>query len=237
MPLDALPAHSGDAGDLARLLAQALLSGQWQPGETFPKELDIAKHFAISRNQVRTALARLTATGLLTRTAGRGSVVRAIDEWHLLDPAMSVWMTGLTRLDPQLIRAIYAFRLSAEPVVSALAAQKAGPEDIDRLTQAFEGMQQSAQEDRAHHAEFDVQFHDAIYNASHNLVWRQMGHLLRPCIMALVQGSQHQLTTLNDSLKRHARLFEAIKAGDAEAASAAAHQVLERTAQDLGLAD
>ncbi|WNL41023.1 FCD domain-containing protein [Halomonas sp. PAMB 3264] len=237
MSLDALPEHLGDAGDLARLLARALLSGQWPPGAAFPKELDIAKHFAISRNQVRTALARLTAAGLLERTAGRGSVVRAIDEWHLMDPAVSSWMTGLNRLDPQLIQAIYAFRLSAEPVVAALAAQKAGPEDIHRLSQAFKGMQQSAQQDRAAHAEFDVQFHDAIYNASHNLVWRQMGHLLRPSIMALVEGSQNQLLTLDDSLTRHARLLEAIETGDAHAASAAARQVLQRTAKDLGLDD
>ncbi|WP_447556016.1 FadR/GntR family transcriptional regulator [Vreelandella sp. EE22] len=237
MSLDVLPEHIGDADDLARLLARALLSGQWQPGEVFSKELDIAQHFAISRNQVRNALAKLTAAGLLERTAGRGSVVRAISDWHLMDPIVSEWMTGLTRLDPQLIRSIYAFRLSAEPVVASLAARAASADDIARLTQAFEGMQQSASKDRARHAEFDVLFHDAIYKASHNLVWRQMGHVLRPCIMALVQGSQDRLETLDDSLKRHARLLEAIKAGNSEAASRAARQVLLRTAQDLGIAD
>lgn len=110
MTLDTLPPHQGGAEYLARLLAQALLAGRWQPGDRFPRELDISRHFAVSRNQVRNALASLTAAGLLERTAGRGTLVRQIDDWHLLDPLMSEWMTGLVNLDPQLVRAIYAFR-------------------------------------------------------------------------------------------------------------------------------
>ncbi|MCB8890206.1 FadR/GntR family transcriptional regulator [Vreelandella malpeensis] len=236
MSLDALPAHTGNADELARLLARALLSGRWRPGETFPKELDLARHFAVSRNQVRNALARLTAAGLLERTAGRGTVVRALSEWHLLDPTISEWMTGLTRLDPALIRAIYAFRLSAEPAVAALAARTARPEDLECLRQAYDGMAESAEQDRQRHAEFDVRFHDAIYQASDNLVWRQVGHLLRPCIMALVQDSQSRLDTLADSLTRHRRLMDAIIQGDEQAASHAAREVLLRTARDLEIA-
>ncbi|MEG3081578.1 FCD domain-containing protein [Halomonas sp. 5021] len=237
MPLDALPAHQGGAEQLARLLAQALLAGHWQPGDAFPKEMDIGTHFDVSRNQVRNALTRLTSAGLLDRTAGRGTQVREMSDWHLLDPLMSEWMTGLTDLDPQLTRAIYAFRFSAEPIVAGLAAEAADADDIARLEAAFEGMQKTAQSAaaRAQHAEYDVMFHDATYQASHNLVWRQMGHLLRPSIMALVHGSQHRTDTFDDSLSRHRRVLEAIVRRDAEAASFAAREVLRRTAIDLGI--
>lgn len=237
MTLYGLPSHSGGANNLARLLARALLTGHWQPGESFPKELDIAKHFGVSRNQVRNALASLTAAGLLERTAGRGTQVRQLGEWHLLDPLMSEWMTGLTNLDPQLVRAIYAFRFSAEPVVAGLAAQAAEADDIDRLNAAFSGMQATAShpDDREQHAEYDVMFHDATYRASHNLVWRQMGHLLRPSIMALVHGSQHSTATLDDSLARHQKVLDSIIKRDPEAAAVAARDVLHRTAVDLGI--
>ena len=133
MTLETLPRHQGDAAGLARLLARALLAGHWQPGDAFPKELDIGTHFDVSRNQVRNALTRLTSAGLLTRTAGRGTQVREMSDWHLLDPLMSEWMTGLINLDPQLIRAIYAFRFSAEPVVAGLAAKAADADDIARV--------------------------------------------------------------------------------------------------------
>lgn len=237
MTLETLPSHLGGAQNLARLLARALLSGQWQPGELFPKELDLCQHFGVSRNQVRNALASLTAAGLIERTAGRGTQVRQMSDWHLLDPLMSEWMTGLTNLDPELIRAIYAFRFSAEPVVASLAAQAASEEDLDRLRAAFEGMKRTAKDpvNRHQHAEYDVIFHDATYSASHNLVWRQMGHLLRPSIMALVHGSQHQTSTLDDSLARHEAVLDSIVHRDPDAAAVAAKEVLRRTAVDLGI--
>lgn len=237
MNLDALPPHQGGAENLARLLAKALLAGHWQPGDTFPRELDIGKHFAVSRNQVRNALASLTAVGLIERTAGRGTVVREMGDWHLLEPLMSEWMTGLVNLDPQLVRAIYAFRFSAEPVVAGLAAQAADADDIERLEDALAGMEKTASsvEARAEHAEYDVAFHDATYRASHNLVWRQMGHLLRPSIMALIHRSQHHNDALDDSLGRHRQVLEAIRNRDVSAAESAAREVLRRTAIDLGI--
>ncbi|QNI03350.1 FadR family transcriptional regulator [Halomonas sp. SH5A2] len=237
MTLDALPPHRGGAEQLARLLAQALLAGHWQPGDVFPRELDISAHFNVSRNQVRNALTSLTAAGLLERTAGRGTLVRDIGDWHLLDPLMSEWMTGLVNLDPQLVRAIYAFRYSAEPVVAGLAAQAAQAEDLERLDNAFAGMEKTASsvEARAEHAEYDVAFHDATYRASHNLVWRQMGHLLRPSIMALIHRSQDRTDTLDDSLARHLQVLDTIRNRDANGAERAAREVLRRTAIDLGI--
>lgn len=238
MSLDTLSAHVGDADDLARILGRALLTSHWLPGDLFPRELDVAAHFGVSRNLVRNALTQLAATGLIVRTAGRGTLVRDLNDWHLLDPRLSDWMSGLVDLNPQLLREIYAFRLSAEPVVTALAATAATADDLQRIEAAFEGMAKTATsaQKRLKHAEYDVAFHDAVYQASHNLVWRQMEHLLRPSILALVQRSQHSLTALDDSLARHGRIVEAIRRGDGEQAATAARAVLERTAEDLGLA-
>lgn len=241
MTLASLPPHHGGADGLARLLGQALLAGHWHPGETFPRELDLCQHFEVSRNLVRNALATLVALGLIERTAGRGSVVCDISEWHLLDPLVSAWIADIETPDPQLLREIFAFRYSAEPAVARLAACAAEAEDLERLEAAYEGMRRTAgrPEASARHAEYDVAFHDAVYRASHNLVWRQMGHLLRPSIIALIQRSQAHLQPqcdgLEDSLARHGRLFEAIRRRDADAAEAAAVDVLRRTAVDLGI--
>ncbi|APX92089.1 GntR family transcriptional regulator [Halomonas sp. 1513] len=236
MSLDQLPRHRGGADALARLLGQALLAGSWQPGEVFPRELDLCQHFDVSRNQVRNALASLTATGLIERTAGRGTRVCPVSDWHLLDPLMSGWLAGLDSPDPQLVREIFAFRFSAEPVVAGLAAGAAAAPDIAAIEQAFEGMRVTASAGQGEqHVEHDLAFHEAIYRASHNLVWRQMGHLLRPSIMALIQHSQHSVATLDDSLVRHGQVLAAIREGQPEAAERAAREVLKRTAIDLGI--
>ncbi len=81
-------------------------------------------------------------------------------------------------------------------------------------------------------------FHEAIYEASHNLIWRQMGHLLRPSILALVQHSQRPArdeSGLGDSLARHEAVLEAIRDGDGPRAARAAREVLGRTARDLAI--
>mgnify|MGYP000609929882 CR=1 FL=1 len=246
------PTEGRGAAVLAEVLARAILSGLWQPGDVFPRELDLCQHFEASRNRVRNALAELSSAGLIERTAGRGTLVRDIVDWHLLDPQMSGWMASLDAPHPQLVEAVFAFRLAAEPYIGELAAHHATGEDLACIERAFEGMRDTADtpEQRLAHAEHDVAFHDAIYRASHNLVWRQMGLLLRPSIVALIQRSQRQadgpddgLTDepsgsnapgLSDSLERHRQLLEAIRLKQPKQARRATELLLERTARDLG---
>ena len=230
-----MPAQERSASALAEVLAQAILSGHWQPGDTFPREIDLCAHFSASRNKVRNALAELSTAGLIERTAGRGTVIKDIIDWHLLAPQMSAWMARLESPHPQLIKAVFAFRLSAEPYISELAALNATAEDLARIEAAFIGMRDSAgvEELRQQHIEHDVAFHDAIYRASHNLVWRQMGLLLKPSIVALIQSAQHHTQDLSDSLERHQQLLEAIRLRQPAQARHATECLLERTAMDL----
>ncbi|MDN6179827.1 MAG: FadR family transcriptional regulator [Halomonas subglaciescola] len=232
-----LPSDAGGAEALATTLAHAVLSGHWTPDGTFPRELDLCRHFGASRNRVRNALATLVSAGLIERTAGRGTVVRDIADWHLLDPQISDWMGGLETPHPQLVREVYAFRLSTEPYVTELAALHATAQDLAHLETAFDGMRESAGDPlrREEHAGYDVAFHQAIYRASHNLVWHQMGHLLRPSIMQLITFSHHQAGSLDDSLERHRGVMEAIRLRQPDAAHKAAERVLARTAADLGV--
>ncbi|GHC29629.1 GntR family transcriptional regulator [Kushneria pakistanensis] len=230
-------AANADASALASTLAHTILSGQWACGDTFPRELDLCQHFATSRNRVRNALATLSACGLIERTAGRGTIVRDISQWHLLDPNMSTWLSGLDTPHPQLVHEVFAFRLAAEPYVSELAALSATAWDLAQIERAFNGMCDTAHDpdQRSAHIDYDVAFHDAIYCASHNLVWRQMGTLLRPSIVALIQRSHHRVERLDDSLERHRRVLEAIRMRQPDTAREATEHVLARTATDLEL--
>ncbi|ARS51805.1 FadR/GntR family transcriptional regulator [Kushneria konosiri] len=230
------PANA-DAATLAAALAHTILSGRWVCGDTVPREMDLCAHFGVSRNRIRNALATLSACGLIERTAGRGTVVCNISEWHLLDPNMSLWLSRLETPHPRLVHEVFAFRLAAEPYVSELAARAATALDLAQIESAFNGMCDTAHDpaQRGAHIDHDVAFHDAIYRASHNLVWRQMGILLRPSIVALIQRSHHRVDRLDDSLERHRRVLEAIRMRQPDAAREATEHVLARTATDLEL--
>lgn len=226
--------------DIAEYLAEAIFSGRYGPGDFVPKELDLCEQFGVSRSTVRSALQTLVAAGLLKRISGQGTRVRELPEWHLLDPQVSDWMARFAQPNPRIQREIFAFRVAVEPFVARLAAENATAADLLEIETAFEGMIHALAHDdlrwKGHtHDEYDVAFHEAIFAASHNLVWAQISHVLKPAIALLVEKSNHSADELNDSMERHRRVMEAIRLRQPEQAAAAALAVLERTGRDLGL--
>ncbi len=241
-PVSTASASAGDTStarvDVAEWLAQAIFENRYPPGSLIPRELDLCDQHAQSRATVRTAIQSLVNAGILTRTTGQGTRVNPLSEWHLLDPRVTGWMTRYAMPHPQLARDIYAFRISIEPFVAALAATEATAQDLSAIEQAYDGMAAavhggSAMEefDRA-----DIAFHDAIFAATHNVIWAQLGHVLKPSISLLVATSNHNASELGDSLGRHRAVMEAIRLRQPDAAHAATLHVLDRTGQDLGLA-
>lgn len=226
--------------DIADYLAEAIFSGQYVPGSFVPKELDICKQFAVSRSTVRSAFQTLVAAGLLTRISGQGSRVRELQEWHLLDPKVSDWMARFAKPNSAIQKEIFAFRVAVEPFVASLAARHATAADLLAIENAYEGMIRALEHDdlcwqgQTHDA-YDVAFHEAIFAASHNLVWAQISHVLKPAIAMLVEKSNRNADELNDSMERHRRVMEAIRLRQPQQAAQAALAVLDRTGRDLGL--
>jgi DNA-binding FadR family transcriptional regulator len=83
----------------------------------------------------------------------------------------------------------------------------------------------------------DIAFHEAIYRATHNLVWAQIVHILRPAILLVIRTSNETAEELRESLERHRQLMESIRMRDPEAAHTAAVRILNQTCRDLGLAE
>ncbi|MEA3252091.1 MAG: FadR/GntR family transcriptional regulator [Pseudomonadota bacterium] len=228
--------------DIAEYLAEAIFSGRYPPGEFVPRELDLCEQFGVSRSTVRSALQTLVAAGLLKRISGQGTRVRALQEWHLLDPQVSAWMARFAQPNPRIQREIFAFRVAVEPFVARLAAENATAVDLLAIETAYEGMIRALDDEGLcwqgqTHDEYDVAFHEAVFAASHNLVWAQISHVLKPAIALLVERSNHSADELNDSMERHRRVMEAIRLRQPEQAAQAALVVLDRTGRDLGLED
>lgn len=226
---------------VAEALAEAIFSGQYQPGDFVPKELTLCEQFAINRSAVRSDLRQLVDVGIIERISGHGSKVRDYTDWNILDPTVTEWMTRYATPNPTLQREILAFRLDVEPYVAMTAAQRATARDLVAIEEAFEGMGRdlhdtSSPEDRRLHSESDVAFHVAIFKATHNIVWAQLSHILRPSIYLLVSMSNvSEADDPMESLERHRRLMESIRARQPHDAFQAAQEVLGGTARALGI--
>ena len=142
---------------------------------------------------MRNVLQTFVAKGILERISGKGTQVHEMSEWHLLDPRVMGWMAHFGRDNQHFERDMFAFRVAIEPFVSSLAARSATVSDLLAIEQAYEGMIQTSRQDdlmwqgRSHN-DYDVSFHEAIFAASHNMMWTQLSHLLRPSISLLVEN-------------------------------------------------
>src|SRR6185369_17271629 len=62
---------------IRQTLADAIASGQYEPGQRLPSESELVKTFGASRPTVTRALRELQLSGIIERRAGSGSYVRA----------------------------------------------------------------------------------------------------------------------------------------------------------------
>src|SRR2546428_9213661 len=61
---------------IRQTLADAIVSGQYEPGQRLPSESELVKTFGASRPTVNRALRELQLAGIIERRAGSGSYVR-----------------------------------------------------------------------------------------------------------------------------------------------------------------
>ncbi|WP_373236317.1 FadR/GntR family transcriptional regulator [Cohaesibacter celericrescens] len=227
---------------VAEELARRAFGGELKPNDGLPSETELAAHFEISRASVRSGLKTLETLGIIERQAGRGTKVRDFGEWNFLDPQVSQWIASHAAPNMNILSDVFEFRRTTEPLIASLAAGRANARDLLAMEEAFEVMEANweRRSDCAESSLFtaaDIAFHEAIYRATHNLVWAQIVHILRPAILLVIRTSNETAEELRESLERHRQLMESIRMRDPEAAHTAAVRILNQTCRDLGLAE
>ena len=130
------------------------------------------------------------------------------------------------------------FRRLLAGQASALAAERATPEEIDQLRSRLQAIEAAhAQDDPAEEVTADIDFHLAIYHATHNVV---MIHIITRLFDLLRQGVFFDRSDLylrrgvrDGFLRQHQALFRAVASGDANAARIAAETHLDSTVEAL----
>ncbi|RYH08736.1 FadR/GntR family transcriptional regulator [Tropicimonas sp. IMCC6043] len=223
---------------IAEALGNELLSGIFRPGDVLPTEVELAERFGVSRASVRSGLQALASRGIVERFVGQGTVAQDFSDWNILDPVVTGMLADHESPHPDLVRSIFEFRFSAEPLIAAVAARNARARDLVAMEDAIDGMARCA-EARAPGTEsftqWDVSFHVAVYRATHNAVWSHLAHILRPAITLVVSRSNDSSEELREALERHRELMECIRLRDPTRAFESALRVMQLTAEELGV--
>ncbi|WP_347138172.1 FCD domain-containing protein [Paracoccus sp. SSK6] len=225
---------------VARHIETLILEGSLFPGEGLLPERDLAARLNVSRPTLRDGLKLLQDRGLLVGERGRGLRVAALGRAAITDPLLA-----LLAERPEVEDDYLDFRDVVESHAAGLAAARATDVDRDRIGAALDGIEAAhgaaIPEDEA---EADAALHQAIYEASHNLVLLQIMRALSGNLRSNVAANRARMFTLpqvREKLRgQHRAIGAAILAGDAEGARAAAHAhlaYLRQAARDLARAE
>ncbi len=212
------PAKLADA--IADHLETLIREGVLRPGEKLLPERELALKLDVSRPSLRDALEKLEERGLLI--SGRNGTHIA----QFLAP-IAAPLAALLQSDPDAPFHYLEFRSAIEAAAAKLAAQRATDLDREAIRALAQRMKDAhRQDDPSEEADVDAQLHLAIYEAAHNTVMLHIMGALSEMLRNDVFYNRERLYTRpgvrNLLLDQHLAIADAVVAGDAEGARAAA---------------
>ena len=151
--------------DIVQQFHALVQQGELQHGARLPSERAMAEQFQVSRSSVREALRSLELQGLVVSKRGSGTFVNTND----LDSMVSLLATTLGGGPgaPETLRDIFEMRWILEPQIAEMAALRANPEEMLKLSEILEEQgQQISNGDTG--VDADTAFHFALASATHN---------------------------------------------------------------------
>jgi GntR family transcriptional regulator, sialic acid-inducible nan operon repressor len=210
---------------LERLMAR-IESGEIAPGEQLPSERELMEFYGVGRVAVREALQELARSGIVEISHGERARV-VVPTAHLLIEQIAGGARHLLRMQPETLEHLKGARLFLEVGMVRLAAEKATPDDVQRLQDRLEAHRASL----ASLGDFlprDMAFHREIARISGNPIFPAIVEALfdwaSEYYQSIVRAPGAELLTLAE----HQRIVDAIAAGDAERAARAMTEHLTR---------
>jgi GntR family transcriptional regulator, galactonate operon transcriptional repressor len=219
---------SGIHANVVRLIGKRIISGSLLPGDILPEQIELSRQLGVSRTVVREATKVLTAKGLVESRPKRGTVVLPRSSWRLLDPDVLNWQTESGR-DEEFLRNVFEVRKIIEPAAARLAAERAAPEELAAIREAFEAM--GSQGDEASYLHADILYHGMLVAATHNDYLIQLvtafGPALRAGLRATIRDTWAWPDFLAFSLPLHRNVLEAVVSRDPDGASLAMQALVD----------
>ncbi|MEJ5977383.1 FadR/GntR family transcriptional regulator [Novosphingobium sp. PS1R-30] len=217
-------------GAIAHKLGTAILSGQYAPGDVLSGEVAFAEELKVSRSAYREAIQVLTAKGLVASRPKAGTRVLPRDRWNLLDPEVLAWAFA-GEPDIEFVRDLFELRAIIEPAAARLAAQRRDKADLKVMKDALAGMRRHTLTTDAGRAA-DRDFHNAILQATRNHALVVLSASIGAAVHWTTQFKQRSRELPRNPIPDHVRVYDAIAAGEAEAAAEAMGVLVDLALED-----
>jgi DNA-binding GntR family transcriptional regulator len=183
---------------VAALIRELIITGELTAGVQL-RQRELADRFGVSQTPVREAMRRLESEGLILGDTHRGFTVVEPDDGRVEEN--------------------FQIRAALESLGASLAARKIDAAGIERLAGLNTRMQALADDD-PRYAELNREFHFTLYEYAHSPLLLSLMRLL----WASLHGGPRVVRTHAESASQHEAILDALRAGDAAAASARTYQ-------------
>ncbi len=211
----------GLQGRVIEALGAEIVGGNYKPGDLLPREADLTEQYGVSRTSVREAMKVLAAKGLVEIRQKIGTRVREPHLWSVFDSDILRWYATQGKGE-EIMRDLIELRQILEPAAARLAAGRATMTDLRRIELAHLDMVESAK-DNERYAASDVEFHMAVYGASHNALLQRFGRLVADFMQLSFSVQQrvrvHDVVDFSEDAVAHGEVYNAINRGDAAASA------------------
>jgi GntR family transcriptional repressor for pyruvate dehydrogenase complex len=194
-----------------------IISGRLVPGERLPAEAELAVELGVSRSSLREAVRGLVTAGVLDVRRGDGTYVTSLTP-HLLLTGIGAAVELMQ--DDSILDLLESRRL-IEPLVTGLAAVRSAADQREEMQRHIDLMAHAtAHEDLIRH---DTDFHATVARASHNAVLASVltgisaGTVRTRVWRGIIDADANHRT-----VQEHQAILDAVEAGDARLAEAAA---------------
>ena len=216
--------HPDSAAQVVAHVRRLIDRGALQPGARLPPERDLAHQVGVSRPTVRAGLRTLAALGVVRSRRGSGTYIPEGP------PTLGAEaLSFLAALHKFTVDDVYEVRLILEVGAAGLAAERATPDQMATLADEVAGLF-AALTERQTFLLHDINFHRSLAVASGNPIVASMVEMVAALYYERRRSTAERATDrdLRDAAHAHRRIYQAVRARDAEGARRAMHEHLMR---------
>jgi len=217
---------------VASVIKDAIISGEFKPGDKLPPERELAGMLKVSRGSLREALVHLEAANLVQIRHGVGVFIKDADQ----DTLIAEFARQLVP-DEIMIKELFEIRLLLEPQSAAWAAERGASSIIQELNDLLQSVKEKMENlptgQLAVLAKHDTKFHLLIAEASGNTIAKT---IMNNLMGALAESRAKAMTVpgrAQKSLDDHIYIARMISDRDPEAAENAMRKHLQEVAKDV----
>jgi len=230
---DRQPGRKNLVGRVSHQLRQAILAGDFNPGDKLPSEAGLTERYDVSRTVIREAIASLRADGLVEARHGVGVFVLTNQPSNQPGSTMGLQPADASRISS--VIEMLELRTAVEIEAAGLAAVRRSPAQVEAIFERYEDLGNLIAAGKPT-TQADFAFHQAIATATNNPRFREFFDLMGKAVIprtALQEGRMETTAAgyLQQIQAEHKQLAEAILARDEEGARDAVRTHLKGSLQ------